>query len=400
MVSLNDAAGMPAQLKNVKIARVATTYLPLITLIPNQLLAINNTGASITVITSDDEFVKYMKNTLSFQFKALDIKREIDLISDIRSLLKLIKLFRKEGFDIVHSITPKAGLLCSIAARLTGVPVRLHTFTGQTWVNTVGFKRLVLKCCDKLIGLLSTHCYADSLSQRSFLLAQKIIKPKNITVLGSGSLAGVDLSRFNLANFPEKNKTALRNSLGIQSSSLILLFIGRITQDKGIFELLESAFNLKQSGHNIVLIVVGSYEKDTETIMRAKYQRLCGDHVVFTGFCAEPEKYISIADILCLPSYREGFGTVVIEAAAMEVPVVGTKIYGLTDAVVDGETGILVEPRNVEQLTEALHKLLFDNNLRARMKINARERACKDFCSKYISQLQIAEYVRFMSKVK
>lgn len=390
---------MAKKIEMARIARVSTVPLFVFTLLRTQVEAIVNAGAEVTIITSPDDLLDSMKPISNCRLNPLFIAREISPFSDIISLVKLIKLFRAEKFDIVHSNTPKAGFLCAIAAKLAGIPIRLHTFTGQTWITMHGIKKLVIRFCDKLIGLLNTHCYADSPSQRDFLVEDKVINQSKISVLGIGSLAGVDTTRFNQANFSEFDKKRTRDLVKINDDQLVLLFIGRITKDKGIFELIESFGNLLKNKSDIVLLIVGPFEQGIEQEIRIYAQQHGGDKIIFSGFCSEPENFLAIADILCLPSYREGFGAVVIEAAAMEVPTVGTRIYGLTDAIVDGSTGLLVYPKNVEQLTAALRRLILDSQLRFEMGQNAKTRAINEFSSEKFGALVVSEYEKLLNNL-
>lgn len=383
-----------------RIARVATVPFFVLTLLRTQIEAIRDCGASVTVITSPDELMDSFSPIANCEFKPVYIAREISLFSDLVSLVKLVRLFRLERYDIVHSNTPKAGLLSAIAAKFAGAPIRLHTFTGQTWVTMHGIKKSILKGCDKLIGLLNTHCYADSPSQREFLIEHKIVRPEKITVLGSGSLSGVNLKRFNQANFSIADKNTIKASLALDDKQLVLLFVGRITKEKGVFELINSFSYLMKRHRETILLMVGPFEQGIEQEIKAYAKENCDDKVVFLGICAEPEKYIAIADLLCLPSYREGFGTVVIEAAAMGVPAVASKIYGLSDAVIDGETGLLVEPKNTEQLTAALERLILDKELRAKMGKNAKSRAYAEFDSEKFGELMVNEYEKLLQNIQ
>jgi glycosyltransferase involved in cell wall biosynthesis len=379
-----------------RIARVSTVPLFIFTLLRTQVEAIRDSGACVTIITSPDEMMEQFKSIESCDFKPLVIERDISPWSDVLSLLQLIRLFRREKFDIVHSNTPKAGLLCAIAGKLCGVPIRLHTFTGQTWVTMNGLKRCILKFCDKIIAGLNTYCYADSPSQRDFLIEKKIIQTEKIKVLGGGSLAGVDTLRFNEAKFSMLEKAHIRASLQIREDELVLLFLGRITREKGIFELIETVGQILNDHLNITLLMAGPFEQGIEVEVKAYAKEQCKEKAIFSGFCVQPEKFIAIADLLCLPSYREGFGTVVIEAAAMGVPAVGSRIYGLTDAIVDGETGLLVEPKRVEELKEALLKLICDHELRHKMGQNAKSRAITEFDSKKFGLLLVQDYEKLL----
>ncbi|MNQ98361.1 Glycogen synthase [compost metagenome] len=176
----------------------------------------------------------------------------------------------------------------------------------------------------------------------------------------------------------------------------MLLFVGRITPDKGISELVKAFERVAGEMEDVYLVVVGPFEANGKAVFDAVSDDRITSRFRFVGFTGEPEQYMSISDILCLPSYREGFGTVVIEAAAMGLPTVGTSIYGLTDAIVDGETGVLVPVRDAEKLADALCKLLADPELRQRMSVRGKARAISEFDSKHCSALLVKEYEAFV----
>jgi glycosyltransferase involved in cell wall biosynthesis len=387
---------MVKRLQNTRVARVSTVPFFVLTQLVTQLEAINHAGASVTVITSDDELGHNLGALNYCKFNPIYIAREISFFADLVALFKLWRFFREQRFDIVHSTTPKAGLLCAIAGWLAGVPIRLHTFTGQAWITMKGPKKGIVKFCDKLITLFNTRCYADSFSQRDFLVNNKVARQEKLAVIGSGSLAGVDINRFSQDGFSIEEKKEIRCSLNLSDETMVLLFVGRVTKDKGLYELLEVMRDLLAEGHDVSLLIVGPFEQQFEQEIRPYAQQLCGNKVQFTGFSSEPEYFMAVADILCIPSYREGFGTVVIEAAAMGIPVVGTNIYGLTDAVVNGKTGLLVEKKNVVELRDALHKLVNDKHLRKKLGANAKQRAINEFDSKKCGELLVMEYERLL----
>jgi glycosyltransferase involved in cell wall biosynthesis len=210
----------------------------------------------------------------------------------------------------------------------------------------------------------------------------------------------VDLERFNASRFSEQNRAQTKGELGIPVDAPILLFVGRITGDKGVRELLAAFRELKQTGSRAHLVFVGPFDAERSVgneITSSNIDEIPDTHAV--GYTEQPEIYMAIADILCLPSYREGFGTVVIEAAAMSVPTVGTDIYGLSDAVVNGETGMLVPPRDSTALMQALSSLLDDPARCDAMGAAGRRRAEKLFDAKQVNERVIAEYRRLLSSV-
>jgi len=306
----------------------------------------------------------------------------------------------KGRFHIVHSTAPKAGLLSAVAGAIARVPVRIHTFTGQVWIEMGGVSRRVMRFCDWLIGHLNTHCYADSFSQRDFLIQEGMIEASRISVLGVGSLSGVNLERFNPDRLRGKRTTDLRRKLNISGHSLVILFVGRLANGKGIRELV-SAFRMLQVDYKEVdLVLVGpSLESEHDPLSRETLEEISSNpHIHVVGFSYEPEKYMGIADVLCLPSYREGFGSAVIEAAAMGVPAVASRVVGLVDAVVDGETGMLVPAKEIEPLRCAMAKMLSAPEIRRRMGGAARERAVREFDSRIVNRLVCDEYEKLATR--
>jgi len=306
-------------------------------------------------------------------------------------------LFWKHKFDLVHSTTPKAGLLAAICGWIARVPVRVHTFTGQQWVTMSGPLRWISRWSDWLIGKLNTRVYADSTSQRQYLIDQHIVNPDSIGVIGSGSLAGVDVNRFNRGRFSQIECTNLRVELGVETGSVVIVFIGRITQEKGIHELIEACKRLRNEKLKLSLILIGPMDRELDGSRGTGDgssemfgSRLPWIHIV--GYSDTPERYLAASDIMALPSYREGFGTVVIEAAAMGVPTVGTSITGLSDAIVNEVTGLMVPPRDTGALTDALRRLVVDPELRDRLGTSARRRCLQLFDSNLVNLKLVEEY--------
>ena len=305
------------------------------------------------------------------RFVAVNMRRKISLWSDMVTLLQLYRIFRKERFEVVHSLTPKAGLLAMLAAFSARVPHRIHTFTGQVWANKVGFARFGLKIFDKLVAKCATGLLTDSVSQRQFLIAEDVVDKEKIVVLGNGSACGVDSKRFK-PNLIIRHQ--IRLNLSIPDSDIVYLFLGRLNKDKGIQDLAHAFSALVGNMPHVHLLVVGPDEGDMDRVL---HLILVNCHAQFhrIGFTNKPEDYMACADIFCLPSYREGFGSTLIEAASVGIPAVASRIYGITDAVVDGETGILHQPKNIEEIKHALLTLTNDTNLREQMSKQAMIRA-------------------------
>lgn len=381
---------MSSGVAGLKVARVSTVAFFVETQLKQQIKDMMCAGMSVTVIASDK---KLADPIVGARYESIKIARNINFYDDLRAIFKLSIFFWNKHFDIVHSTTPKAGLVTAIAGWIARVPIRIHTFTGQVWVEKTGLIGFFAQCADRIVGRLSTVCYADSHAQVQFLLENKIIPHHKIKCLGYGSLSGVDLKRFNPALYTDKERFTLFNELDVPVCNKILIFIGRCTRDKGVKELLEAFDRLVSENCNVNLLIAGPVEDDVlNAIGELKEGTKANLRII--GHTANPEKYLAISDLLVLPSYREGFGTVVIEAAAMGVPAIGTQIYGLKDAIVDNETGCLVPVKNVEKLHQALVQLLFDDEQRHEMSVAASIRVKNCFSSEYLSGLLISEYAK------
>ena len=325
-------------------------------------------------------------------YLSVPLAREISPFVDLKTLFQLVALFHRHRFDAVHSVTPKAGLLGMIAARMAGVPVRVHWFTGQVWVTRKGLGRFVLKSADRLIAATASHLLADSPSQRDFLLAEGVCRAGAVEVIGDGSICGVDGARFR----PDAQaRQDVRAEHGIPQDAPVVLFLGRLNKDKGLREIAEAMVMLDARFPRLHWLVVGPDEEGMVDHALSVAGRL-GERLHFQGFTRVPEAYMAAADIFCLPSYREGFGSSVLEAAAAGVPSVATRIYGLTDAVQEGVTGLLVKPANVTELANALECLLEDDEMRSVMGQAARTRALGSFSRERIVSGLMDFYVRVL----
>ncbi len=316
----------------------------------------------------------------------VSIERKIAPWRDLLALWQIIVLFRRYRFKLVHSITPKAGLLAMLASCLTGVEIRIHTFTGQVWVTRTGLARLILKSMDKLIALLTTFALVDSNSQRQFLLDEGVLRDSKSGVLAQGSISGVDTNRF----CPDAEaRKQIRAELKIAEDETTFLFLGRLNRDKGVLDL-AAAFS-GMDDERAHLLFVGPDEDELGPQLTRLCER-CGKRVHFVGYAEKPEEYMAAADVLCLPSYREGFGNVVIEAAAVGIPAIGSRIYGVADAVQEHVSGSLFETRDVAGLRKAMRHMVDDSEGRLKLGRQARERAISDYSSDRLSAAWLEFY--------
>ncbi|MBI4989451.1 MAG: glycosyltransferase [Rhodocyclales bacterium] len=317
------------------------------------------------------------------------IRRRIALLADLAALLRLHALFRRERYAAVSSVTPKAGMLALLAAAMARVPLRIHIFTGQVWATRRGWQRRLLKAADRLMARLATHVLADSRSQRDFMIAEGIAPAEKIQVLGDGSICGADGERFR----PDAGRRAeVRLAQGIPGEAVVFLFLGRLNRDKGVLDLATAFAELNQPAS--WLLVVGPDEEGMGEAMQARLGA-SRDRCRFVGFTDRPEDYMAAADVFCLPSYREGFGMAVIEAAAAGMPAIASRIYGVTDAVEEGVTGLLHEPGDAAGIARTMDLLANDPVRRTAMGNAARERALRLFSGEAVT----AAWARFYERL-
>ncbi len=320
----------------------------------------------------------------------VDFARKMAPWQDLKALFQLLRIFVQTPPHAVHSITPKAGLLGMLAAWLVRIPLRYHTFTGQVWVTRRGVSRWLLKHFDKLIALFSTQVFADSQSQCRLLENEHVVRQGGISVLGAGSIAGVDIERFHPD--PDVRKTE-RATAGTPASSMVFLYVGRLARDKGVFDLLTAFSGVVAKNGDVELWMVGPDEEGLLPQLE-KMEALGGGRVRWMGATSQPERYMVAADIFVLPSYREGFGSVIIEAAACGVPSIAYRIDGVVDAVVEGQTGVLVPSRDIDALAGAMQDLAVNGEKRCALGERALDRVRRNYSSTSIT----AEWLKFYQK--
>ncbi len=333
----------------------------------------------ITIITNTDSIINRYKNRKNIQIINVNFKRKISILNDILCLFKLFYIFIINRFDIIHSYTPKVGLLTSISSKLSFNKNRIHTFTGQHWINDKKYKKKLYMFFDWLIIKLNSNCYADSFSQITFLINEGICKENDINVINNGSVGGVD---FNIFNKKLYNSIKIKNDLGISLNLKVIIFVGRVNKDKGIFNLINSIINLNTKFHRYCLLIIGpldlknSEEKENFYKIKKKYPNI----IKYYDYSDNISKYLSVSDLFCLPSTREGFGTSVIEAAAMKVSVLVSNIYGLNE-IVNKNNGYLLDSIDNAEI-ETKIEYIFQDNHNKRLFI---ENLYKDIKDKYNS---------------
>ena len=326
---------------------------------------LTHTDWEITFITGmDDDYVKTVPEGV--RVLRLHMHRGISF-DGLRAIRELFAIFKREKFDIVQYSTPNASLYASIAAKLAGIPVRLYCQWGIVYVGFRGLKRKIFKAIEKTVCRLSTWVEPDSFGNLRFSHAEGLYPEKKGSVIWNGSASGVNLDKFDISR-RDVWRTDIRERYGIPERARVFGFIGRITGNKGINELFAAFRQMIKEMPDAYLMLVGDMEK-TNSVDAALYEWADSEeHVLFCGRTNVVEQYLSAMDVFILPSYREGFGSVVVEAESMGVPV----IPGPTDAMREGETGLIVKKADVDTLADAMRRLGNDAALRKSYAANAR----------------------------
>lgn len=395
--NLEDAPSI----KNIKkkVIRTATVGISLNYLLKGQLAFLQN-NYEVIAVSSNDEFFTLVGERENVKMIPIMVSRNISIISDLKSFVKLYLLFRKEKPLIVHSITPKAGLLSMTAAYFAKVPIRIHTFTGLIFPTKLGFLKQVLIIMDRLLCRFATAVYPEGQGVKTDLIKHGITN-KPLKVLANGNVNGINLEHFNMNLFSKEHQQNLRNSLRIAPDDFVFIFVGRLVGDKGINELV-SAFKLfhNTNKQNIKLLLVGSFEYKSDPLQTEILQLInTNKNILSVGFQNDVRSYLAISNCLVFPSYREGFPNVVIQAGAMELPSIVTNISGCNEIIVDGVNGCIIPVKDIKALYEAMLKIMKDSSLRTHLIQNARPMIASRYEQSLVWESILEEYKRLESNV-
>jgi glycosyltransferase involved in cell wall biosynthesis len=381
-----------------KICIITTVSASIKAFYKGQLEALNDAGFEITIICANDE---ELNNQLpkNIKYYSVPFSRIISPLSDVRAVLKLIHIFRKERFDIVQYSTPKASLLGAIAAFLTKVPTRIYILWGLYYTGQKGIKRFIFKFFEKMICKLSHIILPISHEMVGFAIDEGLGKKEKYKVMLNGSACGVDLEIFDPEKWkPFKNK--IRNELHVPENGMVIGTVARLTGDKGINELVQAFDELSQEIPRIYLLLVGDQEEKDRLLPVTERIINMNPRIRSVGWQGNPLPYYSAMDIFCLPTYREGFGEVNLEAQAMGLPVVSTNVIGPRESVENNSTGYLVESQKNEALLKPLKQLLTNQQLRTQFGIAGRKRVIEKFDRKEMIKAIIGHRLSLLKKSK
>ena len=351
------------------------------------------TNNEVQLLSSPGEQLDLMGKKYNVKTHALEMYRRLSPLKDLKSLRQLIKVFRKEKPYMVHSMTPKAGLLCMMAARLAKVPVRVHTFTGLVWPTEHGWKRKLLMFTDKITCACATHVIPEGEGVKNDLLNNHITK-KPIRVLGFGNVMGVDMVRFSRRLEVEEKAKVIADA-----TVFTFVFVGRIVKDKGINELCSAFERLNKQYPNTRLFLVGNFEDDIDPISdqsRNIINKTPAIQAVGPQYGDDLLAYYATSDCFVFPSYREGFPNTVLEAGAMGLPSIVTDINGSRDIIVEGKNGTIIPSKDAESLFKVMERMFLEESWRKTMANNARQMILDRFEQGFVQKCLLEYYDEIM----
>ncbi|TWO33977.1 glycosyltransferase family 4 protein [Seonamhaeicola sediminis] len=380
-----------------KLVRITTVPLSLDKLLEDQLRFMNN-HYEVTAISSDIDYLKKVGEKEGVNVFNVELTRKITPIKDLRALFKLIRYLIKTKPFIVHTHTPKAGLIGMLAARIANVPIRLHTVAGLPLLETMGFKRRLLVYIEKLTYSCAKRVYPNSFGLKKIIEDQILSSGLKLKVIGNGSSNGINTDYFNIDSIQNRVLDDLRKRLNITPKDFVYIFVGRIVRDKGINEILESFKVLYEKYSNIKLLLVGPFEDELDPIEIESRQIIKDNkNIITTGYKRDVRPYFAISNVLVFPSYREGFPNVVMQAGAMSLPSIVSDINGCNEIITHNVNGSVVKVKNIEELLAEMESYFLDKQKYDRIKANSRQAIVDKYNRPYYLNSLLKEYKEVQS---
>ena len=358
---------------NQKLIRITTVPISLEKLLENQLRFMNR-FFEVTAVSSDDHRLQQFGKEQDVDTFHVDLTRKITPIKDLKAVVKLYKFLKKEKPSIVHTHTPKAGIVGMLASKLAGVPIRMHTVAGLPLMQTSGVKRTVLNTVEKLTYYCATNVYPNSKGLKEFIFNKKLISERKLKILGNGSSNGIDTKHFSPSQVSDLEKRQLRTDLNISKNDFVFVFVGRLVGDKGINELVQAFTKMSKTHTNSKLLLVGPLETDLAPLLPNTLNEIkMNDAIIYTGFQTDVRPYLAISDVLVFPSYREGFPNVVMQAGAMGLPSIVTDINGCNEIIQPDVNGILIPVKDIQAIYKAMEELINDKSYYNKLQNKSRQ---------------------------
>lgn len=373
-----------------KLCAITTVDVTMSSFVVDAMRELAREGYEVTLVCSMSE--KFLRQySKEFHCVHLPMTRGISFLGMLRSTIFFFRLFRQEKFDYVQYATPNASLYASVAAWFAGIPKRVYCQWGIRYVGASGGMRRLLKLSEKLVCRLSTHVRAASRKNLDYAVDEGLYKKEKAAIIGDGGTIGVDFSLFDIQRKKEFQEAVLLEYPELRDK-VVFCFVGRIQKDKGFNELLAAFSAVYQKDKKTALLIVGNRDGEFGEDIDV------GRGVVFTGYTTEVYKYMSVADVLVHPSYREGFSMVIQQGMAMGLPVITTDIPGPSEVIEDGVSGVLVPAKNTVCLFDAMLRMLHDFSLRTRMGLAGHRRAKALFNRRRMLELTLHDRILIIEK--
>jgi glycosyltransferase involved in cell wall biosynthesis len=378
-----------------KLIRITTVPVSLVVLLRGQLQFMSQ-YYEVLAVSSKGAELDLLEKQSGLRISGVNMTRKITPFKDLAALWNLYRLLKREKPEMVHTHTPKAGLLGMLAAQLAGVPVRLHTVAGMPLLERQGLIRKVLEIAEKLTYMCATRVYPNSQAMRQLIESHKYCSPQKLKVIGNGSSNGIDTSVFDPQLFTVQTKYDTRQSMGISADDMVYCFVGRMVADKGVKELVEAFVKISQHNHSAKLLLIGPFENDLDPLNNSTLDKILKHpSIIWRDFQADVRPYLSISDIFVFPSYREGFPNVVMQAGAMNLPCIVTNINGSNEIIHQEKNGIIVPVKNSRALQNAMEQLTHNPALRKKLSTNARQMIVSRYDQHYVMNELLKEYLHF-----
>lgn len=382
-----------------KIFRLTTVPTSLKLLLKGQLHFMSKHGFEVVGISSKGQALREVREDEEVRTVELEMTRVISPMKDLKALFKFYNLCKKEKPLIVHSHTPKAGIVGMLGAKLAGVPIRLHTVAGLPLMETTGIKRKVLQAVEKLTYYCATSVYPNSTGLYDFILQNNFTSKKKLKIIANGSSNGINTSFFSPEQVSDNQKIELKQKLGIHPSDFVFIFIGRLVHDKGVDELVESFVQLNNA--KTKLLLVGRQEKELDPLKRQTLEHMNNNkNIIEVGFQKDIRPYFAISDCLVFPSYREGFPNVVMQAGAMGIPSIVSNINGCNEIIIEKENGLFIPAKNTEKLQATMENVLKNKELLDKLRQNSRRLIVERYQQKIFWNALLKEYQEHLASLQ
>ncbi len=377
-----------------KLFRVTTVPQSLKILLKGQHKFMSENGFEVIGVSSFGRDLYEVSIDENIRVFGIYMSRKITPFIDLLSVFKLYIVLKKEKPLIVHSHTPKAGIISMLAAKLANIPIRLHTVAGLPLMETKGIKRKILSFVEKVTYFCATNVYPNSKGLFQFIVDEELVSFKKLKVIANGSSNGIDTTYFDSGNISEVQKENLRIKLNIHNTDFVFIFVGRLVGDKGINELIQAFLRINDD--KVKLVLVGGTESELDPLSEETINEIeINSNIISVGFQSDVRPYFAISNCLVFPSYREGFPNVVMQAGAFGLPSIVTDINGCNEIIEEGINGTIIPSKNIEELFLSMQKIINDELWRNRLACNARDRIVSRYEQQLVWNAILNEY-RFL----